>query len=142
MAEIFLILLTLPLYECCAAEKSFQVEKIQLHPLKSVEVSGSLSFELNTIPPNHKSEFDSYKTTRSPTGKTEVSEIPAENQLMMERCDDAEITGVIFGCNLVSFKKIVKLTPKYTVTKIHLHVFYFIYFLGGQKLQGTFSCKM
>ena len=90
MAEIFLILLTLHLYECCAAEKSFQVEKIQIHPLASVEVS--------------ESEFDSYKTTRSPGGKTEVSEITAENQLMMERCDDAEITGVIFGCKLVSFK--------------------------------------
>ena len=105
MAEIFLILLTLPLYECCAAEKSFQVDKIKIHPLASVEVSGSLSFELKTIPPNHKSEFDNYKTTPSPAGKTDVSEIPAENQLMMERCDDAEITGVIFECKLVSFKR-------------------------------------
>ena len=113
MAEIFLILLTLPLYECCAAQKSFQ-----LKPIPKIEVSGLLNieqktfppFELKTIPPkfwssNDKFWGDQYKTTWSPAAETIGSETPAENQLMMDRCDDAEITGVIFGCELVSFKK-------------------------------------
>ena len=113
MAEIFLILLTLPLYECCAAQKSFQ-----LKPIPKIEVSGLLNieqktfppFELKTIPPkfgssNDKSGFDGYKTTWSPAAKTDVSKIPAENQLMMDKCDDAEITGVISGCEFVSLNK-------------------------------------